>query len=107
MNSELLAKAFKAACMAELEALKPGNVHIFADGHGMTVHDFIASAEAVSAVIAQPDLSLGERIFLSVQATQKAVNMNTNLGTILLCAPMIHAALQPSTACTFEEKIKT
>ena len=106
MNSELLAKAFKAACMAELEALKPGNVHIFADGHGMTVHDFIASAEAVSAVIAQPDLSLGERIFLSVQATQKAVNMNTNLGTILLCAPMIHAALQPSTA-SFLQKLKS
>ena len=106
MNSELLAKAFKAACMAELEALKPGNVHIFADGHGMTVHDFIASAEAVSAVIAQPDLSLGERIFLSVQATQKAVNMNTNLGTILLCAPMIHAALQPTTA-SFLQKLKS
>ena len=102
---QLLAKAFKAACMAELEALKPGNVHIFADGHGMTVHDFVASAEAVSAVIAQPDLSLGERIFISVQATQNAVNMNTNLGTILLCAPMIHAALLPSTA-SFLQKLK-
>ncbi len=92
MNSLQLANAFKAACMAELEALKPGNVHIFADGHGMTVHDFIASADAVSEVIAQPDLSLGERILLSVQATQDAVHMNTNLGVILLCAPLIHAA---------------
>lgn len=89
-----LADAFKFACMAELEALKPGNVHIFADGHGMTVQDFIDSAEAVSQVIAQPDLSLGERILHSVQATQNAVKMNTNLGIILLCAPMIHAALQ-------------
>ena len=102
---QLLAKAFKLSCIAELEALKPGNVHIFADGHGMTVQDFIASAEAVSAVIAQPDLSLGERIFISVQATQNAVNMNTNLGTILLCAPMIHAALLPSTA-SFLQKLK-
>ena len=106
MNNLQLAHAFKAACMAELEALKPGNVHIFADGHGMTVQDFIASAEAVSEVIAQPDLSLGERIFFSVQATQKAVNMNTNLGTILLCAPMIHAALQPTTA-SFLQKLKS
>ena len=104
--AEQLSNAFKAACMAELEALKPGNVHIFADGHGMTVQDFIASSDAVSAVIAQPDLSLGERIFLSVQATQKAVNMNTNLGTILLCAPMIHAALQPTTA-SFLQKLKS
>jgi triphosphoribosyl-dephospho-CoA synthase len=91
MNNQQLVDAFKAACMAELEALKPGNVHIFADGHGMTVQDFIASAEAVSKVIAQPGLSLGERILQSVQATQYAVNMNTNLGTILLCAPIIHA----------------
>jgi triphosphoribosyl-dephospho-CoA synthase len=94
MNSVELANAFKAACMAELEALKPGNVHIFADGHGMTVQDFILSAEVASAVIAQPDLSLGQRILHGVQATQNAVKINTNLGIILLCAPMIHAALQ-------------
>ena len=93
MNSEQLANAFKAACMAELEALKPGNVHIFADGHGMTVQDFIASAEAVSEVIALPNISLGERILHSVQATQNAVGINTNLGMILLCAPIVQAKL--------------
>jgi triphosphoribosyl-dephospho-CoA synthase len=92
--SHQLTIAFKTACMAELEALKPGNVHIFADGHGMTVQDFIASAEAVSEVIAQPNLSLGERILQSVQATQNAVKMNTNLGMILLCAPIIQAKLR-------------
>lgn len=92
-QSHQLANAFKAACMAEIEALKPGNVHVFADGHGMTVQDFILSAEVVSEVIAKPDLSLGERILLSVEATQKAVNCNTNLGVILLCAPLIQAAL--------------
>ena len=93
MNNQQIADAFKAACMAELEALKPGNVHIFADGHGMTVQDFMASSDAVSAVIAQPDISLGQRILHSVQATQNAVNMNTNLGMILLCAPIIQAKL--------------
>lgn len=91
-----LAQLFKVACMAELEALKPGNVHIFADGHGMTIHDFIKSAEAVSNVIAQADLSLGQRILVSVEATQKAVACNTNLGIILLCAPLIHAVLAPT-----------
>ena len=89
-----LAEVFKAACMAELAALKPGNVHIFADGHGMTVQDFMASAEAASQVIAKPNLSLGQRILLSVQATQDAVKINTNLGIILLCAPLIHTALE-------------
>lgn len=90
-----VAQCFKAACMAEIEALKPGNVHIFADGHGMTVQDFMQSADAVSEVIAKPDLTLGQRILYSVQATQKAVGCNTNLGIILLCAPMIQAILTP------------
>lgn len=103
-RNQSLADAFKAACMAELEALKPGNVHIFADGHGMTVQDFISSAEVVSEVIVEPGLSLGERILLSVQATQKAVNCNTNLGVILLCAPLIQVALRP-TSDSFIEKL--
>jgi len=94
--NQQISQLFKAACIAELEALKPGNVHIFSDGHGMTIHDFIKSAEAVSKVITQPDLSLGERIFVSVEATQKAVACNTNLGIILLCAPLIHAVLTVS-----------
>ena len=47
LNTQLAA-TFKAACLAELEALKPGNVHIFADGHGMNVEQFMASAEAAA-----------------------------------------------------------
>ena len=109
MNSTQLANAFKAACMAELEALKPGNVHIFADGHGMTVQDFMLSAEAASKVIGLPNLSLGQRILTSVQATQDAVKINTNLGIILLCAPLIQTAiaiaLQPS-RLTFMQTLK-
>lgn len=105
-QNQLLAVAFKAACMAELEALKPGNVHIFADGHDMTVQDFILSAEAASKVIAKPGLSLGERILSSVEATQKVVNCNTNLGVILLCAPLLHAALL-SSSDTFAEKLSS
>ena len=90
----MLAQAFKASCLAELEALKPGNVHIFADGHGMVVMDFLRSAEAAAAVIAQPGLSVGQRIEAAVAATWQAVQCNTNLGVILLCAPLIQAAMQ-------------
>ncbi len=94
MKSKPISDAYYAACLAEIEALKPGNVHIFSDGHGMTVHDFIKSAEASSLVIAEPNLTVGERILQAVEATQNAVGMNTNLGIILLCAPLIHTALQ-------------
>lgn len=94
--SQQLAQAYQLACLSEIEALKPGNVHIFADGHGMRVQDFILSAEASSAVIAQPELALGERIYRTVEATWHVVNCNTNLGIILLCAPIIQAVLLPS-----------
>ena len=43
----LLSQARKLS-NAELEALKPGNVHIHAGGHGMTVRDFLMSAEAAA-----------------------------------------------------------
>lgn len=93
VTSAKLAHAYRSACMAELEALKPGNVHVFADGHDMTIHDFIKSADASAVVIAQSNLCVGERVFRSVEATQMAVGMNTNLGIILLCAPLVQAAL--------------
>ena len=104
LTSAKLAQAYRNACMVELEALKPGNVHVFADGHGMTIHDFIKSADASAAVIAQENLSVGERIIQSVQATQLAVGMNTNLGIILLCAPLIQAALQDNQAVNGENQ---
>ena len=88
-----LAEAYRSACLAELEALKPGNVHIFADGHGMVVQDFLRSAEVSAAVIALPGLSVGERILRGIEETWKVAGCNTNLGIVLLCAPMIHAML--------------
>ncbi len=86
--------AYQAACLDELQALKPGNVHIFADGHDMDVAHFIRSAEASAPALCQPDTSVGARILAAVQATHNAVGMNTNLGIILLCAPLVHAAVQ-------------
>ena len=47
-RSERIAAAFKWACLAELDAPKPGNVHTFAAGHRMTVDEFISSADAAA-----------------------------------------------------------
>lgn len=87
-------RAYQTACLDELQALKPGNVHIFADGHDMDISHFISSAEASAPVLCQSNASVGERILTAVQATQRAVSMNTNLGIILLCAPLVHTAAQ-------------
>jgi len=88
-----IAGAYRAACHLELRALKPGNVHIHAAGHGMTVEQFLASADATAPILAQPGLSVGERIFQAVEATTAAVDCNTNLGILLLAAPLAQAAL--------------
>lgn len=103
--SSRLAAAFKAACLSELEALKPGNVHIFADGHGMVLQDFIRSAEAAAQEIAKPGLAVGQRIFYAVESTWMAVGCNTNLGIILLSAPLIHAAFK-SPQAALRERLK-
>jgi len=96
--SALLQQAYLQACLAELEALKPGNVHVFADGHGMVVQDFIHSAEVSAPALCDDQLfgsrTLGQRILHALQATHAKVGCNTNLGMILLAAPVVQACLQ-------------
>jgi triphosphoribosyl-dephospho-CoA synthase len=87
-----IASAFKAACLDELDAPKPGNVHIFADGHRMTAPEFLLSATAAAPAISMPRARVGTRILTAVEATLAAVGANTNLGIILLCAPLAAAA---------------
>ncbi len=93
-----LAVHYWKACQVELLALKPGNVHLYAGGHGMTVDHFLASAYATAPKLTDSMLSLGERVLQSVVATREAVRMNTNLGVILLCAPLAVAAEKASAA---------
>ncbi|MFC7664801.1 triphosphoribosyl-dephospho-CoA synthase [Methylorubrum suomiense] len=40
-----MADLYRAACLAELDALKPGNVHAYASGHRMVTADFVTSAD--------------------------------------------------------------
>ncbi|HTZ78439.1 MAG TPA: triphosphoribosyl-dephospho-CoA synthase [Stellaceae bacterium] len=87
-----LRQAFLAACRAELEALKPGNVHVHADGHGMTVQDFLLSAEAAAAPLTVRGSAVGARIRAAIEASWAAVPLNTNLGIVLLAAPLLAAA---------------
>lgn len=84
--------AYRAACEAEIDALKPGNVHRFADGHHMTIHDFLESARITAPIVADPSLRPGQRILEAVGATREAVGTNTNLGILLLCVPLACAA---------------
>jgi triphosphoribosyl-dephospho-CoA synthase len=91
-DATAIAGAFRAACRAELEALKPGNVHVHGPGHGMTIEDFLASAEAAAPAIARAGANVGARILGAVEATHAACGQNTNLGIVLLAAPLAAAA---------------
>lgn len=87
-----LRRALVRACRADVEAFKPGNVAIGMPAHRMTAEDFLRSAEAVVGPLSDPQLRLGERIEAAVAATARAVGCNTNLGIVLLLAPMATAA---------------
>ncbi len=90
-----VAEATRCACLIELDALKPGNVSVHSPGHDMSVEDFVASADAIAPLLADPALGVGERILAAVEATWARVACNTNLGIVLLCAPLAAAALDP------------
>jgi triphosphoribosyl-dephospho-CoA synthase len=87
-----IAEAFIAACRDEIEAPKPGNVHAFAGGHDMEARHFLASARVSAPAIASPGARVGARIRDAVDKTFAEVGINTNLGILLLCAPLARAA---------------
>lgn len=90
------ADAFRQACFLDVQAFKPGNVSATSPGHDMRAEDFIVSAQAAAAVMATPGLQVGQRILRGIEATRAIVACNTNLGILLLCAPLVHAAVEPS-----------
>jgi triphosphoribosyl-dephospho-CoA synthase len=98
LEPALIGTLYRAACLAELDALKPGNVHAFAAGHRMEVADFVTSADVSAPALASPSAGIGARIRAGVDATIAAVRQNTNLGILLLCAPLAVAAERGRTA---------
>lgn len=85
---------FLAACRAELSALKPGNVHIHEPGHGMVVKHFEDAAVAAAPHIANSKLSVGARILKATEASFATTGLNTNLGIVLLAAPLAKAGAE-------------
>lgn len=98
MRGDFIRDAYLAACRTELRALKPGNVHDYAAGHGMSVADFEASAVASAPSLAAPGIGVGARILSAVERTRAATGCNTNLGILLLAAPMAEAAFRATTS---------
>lgn len=106
MTPKQLAKFYLEACELDLQAFKPGNVSIYADGHDMTVDDFRLSAKVSAEPLCNSGYSLGERIYYAVEATRAAVGCNTNLGIILLAAPLIEACLHQGDGLSLRQALQ-
>lgn len=94
--------AFLAACRLDVVVRKPGNVSLQSPGHGMQAEMFLASASAAAAPLFALEASVGERIEGAVEASFGAAGCNTNLGIVLLCAPIAAAVERHPQAVTPE-----
>ena len=81
------------ACTKDVELIKPGNVRKGSPHKDTTAEDYITSAISSSSTLCSNELTLGDRTYLSVSHTRAKINVNTNLGIILLCCPIIHSII--------------
>lgn len=77
------------ACLWEATAPKPGNVYRGADFEGLTYADFLTSAAVIGPSFdGAAQQGVGATVLAAVEATRAAVGTNTNLGMLLLFAPL-------------------
>jgi triphosphoribosyl-dephospho-CoA synthase len=78
------------ACIYEVTAPKPGNVHPAASFEDQTHYaQFVHSAVVIGPILdVAAARGVGRTVLDAVRATRQAVGTNTNLGTLLLFAPL-------------------
>ncbi len=96
---------YRRACLLELRAIKPGNVGYHADGHNMSVNQFELSAQVSAEPLFSSCQGVGERILKAVTATREAVGDNTNLGIILLSAPIAQTLINHGSDSGLKENL--
>jgi triphosphoribosyl-dephospho-CoA synthase len=88
-NTMELGQLATLACILEVTTPKPGNVHRGADFEDATFIDFLASAVASGPILAQSgEVGIGPTVLTAARATAEIAGTNTNLGTLLLLAPL-------------------
>ena len=97
--SSTLSAQIRLVCLLEATARKPGNVHPGASFEDLSYGDFVRSADTVAPILARTrGLGVGRAVLESVRRTREAVGRNTNLGIVLLLAPL--AAVEESEPLT-------
>lgn len=83
----------EVACIWEATARKPGNVHRYRDFEDTSYVDFLLSAAVVGRLMASAGESrIGVTVFEGIRLARHVVHTNTNLGILLLLAPLAKAA---------------
>jgi triphosphoribosyl-dephospho-CoA synthase len=96
-----VAAAGQLACLLEVSAPKPGNVSPEHHFHDTRYEDFLASAVAIGPALSRAAHEpLGVTIRTAVEATRRWTRSNTNLGIVLLLAPLARAALSEEPAAS-------
>ena len=91
-----IAWAAQLACLFEVSVEKPGNVSPRVSFADQRFEDFVASAVAIGPALRDAGpATLGETIARAAADTRRLVATNTNLGMILLLAPLARAAALP------------
>lgn len=105
-----MAAAAQLACLLEASAPKPGNVSPGRGFADVSYEDFLASAAAIGGPLAGAGTRpLGATIRIAVEATADWTPSNTNLGMVLLLAPLVRAALlgpPPVNATSLRESLR-
>ncbi len=93
LTGEEIAWAAQLACLFEASIEKPGNVSPQVSFSDMRFEDFLISATAISPALRRARrATVGETIARAAADTRRLVAVNTNLGLILLLAPLAKAA---------------
>ena len=84
-----IAQCASLACLLEATAPKPGNVHRGADFDYLCFNDFVVSSVAIGpAMHSASQRGVGAAVLEAIRATRALVSLNTNLGCVLLIAPL-------------------
>jgi len=92
-----IAEIAQVACIREVCAPKPGNINRNHDFSDTSLEDFLLSAAAIAPAFEDAERSpVGQIVWRAVADVRRRVRSNTNLGMILLLAPLAKACLAAS-----------
>lgn len=88
-----LRERIELAAILEVLARKPGNVYPGQERSDLSVQALLASAVAIGPILAESAvLGVAQAVLAAIRATSAVAPSNTNLGIVLLFAPLAAAA---------------